>query len=569
MKKVERKKEVMLSHYTLWYDRDKSPDLAGLLVRVPLIPAIEQTAFLLHRIITRKKAQVKFHPEELLLWIMQLNGDTQRRATRFVTEQNPFNIQGFRLTNRRVCLSLMEAILTHSKGDATELTADHQNALFEALLILNLEYLATQEEMFEWDGAGNEETFLDIVLPAKMSSLGLTRLRDHQVALIKAAWFFEFCENDAEYKPYLQAFVDSLGLPSYREYIRSVIMPYLTFMTHEVSSSKFRIDLSNIEAIGFFAQFAVNGQTVAGDDFKTLRQFPVFQSDEQTFIFLFNNFFVDKLYQGFLFDLIKVVQPIFPALNYGKLKTDLGNRFSEHYLFYRTMGKCFGNFGQVRKTGEELKIILKDGEPDFYIRDGRKVFLFEFKDVQLRADIKSSASADLIREELLEKLDESVKGRVKSQPKAVRQLFNSIVKICGGAYHRSGVDDIDSNQVMIYPILVHTDTALETEGVNYFLKEKLNQLIEDGGLPKFRIKDLVVVNIDMMLSIQDLFFKKRINLANCINEFVAYTHSHGPLNRMIPFDEFLKFYLMKKKESFLKAPDEFNRLVQSFAEAGR
>ena len=557
----------MLSHYTLWYDRDYTSDISILLIDVPLIPAIEQIAYLLHRIITRKKDQVKFHPEELLMWILQLDGDTQKRATRFVTEQNPFNIEGFRLTNRRVCLSLMEAILTHCKGTRTELTADHQNALFEALLILNLEYLSTQEEMFEWDGEGTAENFLDIVLPAKISSLGLTRLRDHQVALIKSAWFFEFCENDTEYQVYLAAFLDSFGLPSYREYIRSVILPYLTFMTYEVSSPKFRIDHSNIEAIAFFTQFAINGHTIAGEDFNTLRQFPVFQSDDQTFIFLFNNFFVDKLYQGFMFDLVKVLQPRFPSFNYGKLKTDLGNRFSEHHLFYRTMDKCFGNFGQVRKSGEELKVLLKEGEPDFYIRDGRKVFLFEFKDVQLRADVKASASADLIREELSEKLDESVKGRSKSQPKAVRQLFNNIVKICNGAF--VPVDDFDHHQVMIYPILVHTDNALETEGVNFFLKEKLNSIIANSSLPKYRIKDLVVVHIDMLLSIQDLFYKKRINLANCINEFVAYTNSDGPLNRMIPFDEFLKFYLMKKKESFLKAPDEFNRLVQSFADANR
>jgi hypothetical protein len=213
--------------------------------------------------------------------------------------------------------------------------------------------------------------------------------------------------------------------------------------------------------------------------------------------------------------------------------------------------------------------MLKDGEPDYYIRDGRKVFLFEFKDIQLRADIKTSANAELIREELSEKLVESTKGRAKPQPKAVRQLLNSLVKICDGTYTRLGVDDIDPAQVMIYPILVHTDSALETEGVNYFLKEKLNELMAAESLPKYRIKDLVMVNIDMLLSIQDLYYKKKISLANCINEFVAYTDAHGPLNRMIPFDEFLKFYLIRKKESFLKASDEFNRLVESFANASK
>lgn len=557
----------MLSRYTLWYDQVIEPNLELLLAAVPLIPAIEQTAYLLHRLVSRKKDDINFHPRELLQWILRLNGDTQGRTTQFVTEQNPFNIDGFRLTNRRVCLLFEQEILIYCKGVGDELLAEHQNALFEALLILNGRYLLTQEKMFNWDGTGGEQTFLDIVLPAKISSLGISKLRDHQVALIKAAYFFEFCENDTEYRLYLKAFTDTYDLQSYREYIRAVILPYLTYMTSGLSSPKFRIDPEYKEAIEFFEQFSVNGRLIVREDFKALRQFPVFKSDTNTFIFLFNNFFVDKLYQGFLFDFVQALQNgAYPAMNYGKLKTDMGNRFSEHWLFYRTIRNCFGNIGQVRKSGEELKALLKEAEPDYYIRDGRKVFLFEFKDVQLRADVKASQSAEAIREELLEKLDESTKGRPKAQQKAVRQLLNSMTRIFNGDYVRMGVDDFDSGQVMIYPILVHTDSALETEGVNYFLKEKLNALIAEASLPNHRVKDLVVINIDMLLSVQDLFYKKKIGLASCIHEFVAYTNTHGPLNRMIPFDEFLKFHLIKKKYSFLNASDEFNRLVKSFAE---
>lgn len=567
MKKVELKKEVMLSHYTLWYDQNDPPELAMLLADVPLIPAVEQIAYLLHRLVMRKKNQINFHPEELLIWILQLKGDTQRRAERFVTEQNPFTIEGFRLTNRQVCLSLLQEILRCNTEPGDKLTPEHQNALFEALLLLNGSYLATQEKMFNWDGNGDEQTFLDIVLPSKISSLGISKTRDHQVALIKAAYFFEFCNNDTEYRHYLTMFIEAYGFHSYREYIRAVILLYLTYMTSNQPSPKFRIDPDYREAIAFFERLSINGKEIVREDFKTLRRFPLFKVDEHTFIFLFNNFFADKLYQGFLFDFVFVLQHgDYPEMNYGKLRNDMGNRFSEYCLFYRTIHNCFGNFGQVRKTGEELRYLLSEGEPDYYIRDGRKIFLFEFKDVQLRADIKASESADAIREELNEKLDESEKGRSKTQKKAVRQLLNSIVAILNGTYAQKNVDSFDSSQVMIYPILVHTDNALETEGVNYLLKEKLNMLITGAGLPKHRIKDILVVNIDMLLSVQDLFFKKRISLANCINEFVAYTNAHGLLNRMMPFDEFLKFYLSKKNQSFCTAPDEFTRIIRFLAE---
>lgn len=555
----------MLSYYTLWHDQHDQPDLATLLTDIPLVPAVEHIAYLLHRLAMRTKTQLNFHPEELLKWILQLSGDTQGRATHFVTEQNPFTIEGFRLTNRRVCLSLLQEILHCSTGSGNKLTPEHQNALFKALLILNGSYLATQEKLFNWDSSGDEQTFLDIILPSKISSLGISKTRDYQVALIKATYFFEFCNSNTEYRHYLTAFIKAYGFQSYREYIRAIILPYLTYITNDQPSPKFRIDPDYDELIAFFDRLSINGKEIVYEDFKTLRQFPLFKIDEHTFIFLFNNFFVDKLYQSLLFDFVLVLQHgNYPEMNYGKLRNDMGNRFSEHWLFYRTIHNCFKNFGQVRKTGKELRDLLGEGEPDYYIRDGRKIFLFEFKDVQLRADIKASESADAIREELAEKLDESAKGRSKTKKKAVRQLLNSIVTILNGTYAQKDIDPFDNSQVMIYPILVHTDNALETEGVNYFLKEKLNMLITTTGLPKYRIKDLLVINIDMLLSIQDLFLKKRISLANCINEFVAYTNAHGPLNRMMPFDEFLKFYLTKKKQSFLTVPDEFTRIIQSF-----
>lgn len=568
MKKIEIKKEIMLSHRSLWDEQETHPDISSLLTSVPMIPAIEQIAYLLHRLTVITKGDENFHERELLQWILQLNGDVQRRATRFVTERDPFNIEGFRLTSRSVCLSLQQEILDCCKGDGDKLNAEHQNKLFEALLILNSRYLLTQEKMFNWDGKGDEKAFLDIILPAKISNLGIGKLRDHHIALIKAAYFFEFCENDAEYQTYLNAFTNSLGLKSYRDYLHAIIAPYLIYMTSGASSPKFRIDLSNKLAVAFFTQLSINGEPIIRADFKTLRQFPIFKSDNNTFVFLFNNFFVDKLYQSFLFDFVKVLQSLnYHAMNYGKLKTDMGNRFSEHWLFYRTMQNCFINYGQVRKTGEELKILLKEAEPDYYIRDGRKIFLFEFKDVQLRADVKATENAAVIQEELLEKIDESARARPKAQQKAVRQLLNGIIRIFNNDYIQASVDSFDPMQVMVYPIFVHTDVTLETEGVNYFLKEKLNVLIKDAGLPKFRIKDLIIINIDMLLALQDLFCKKQISLANSINEFLAYTNSYGPLNRMMSFDEFLKFYVVKKKHSFWKAPEEFNRLVQSFADA--
>ncbi|MGZ3766939.1 MAG: hypothetical protein ACXVA2_19920, partial [Mucilaginibacter sp.] len=477
MKNVERRKELLLSYTALWADQPE-PELGMLLAAVPLTPAIEQIAYLLQRMVTRTKDQVQFHQQELGMWAMQLEGDAQELVMLFMQLHDEYPTPAFRLTNRRNCLTLMEALLIHSKGTDGNLNPAHQNALFKALLIINGANIKGQEEIFNWDGTGDADHFLDIVLPAHMGNLGITRMRDYQAQLIKAVYFFEFCLEDAQYSKYLAAFLKYYNFSRYEEYLRLVFHPYLAYMTNQEPTPKFNIDSDFEAAVSFFDHLAINGRPIIQEDFRTLREYPVYKSDRTTFTFLFTNFLADKMYMGMLFDFARIV-PLsgFHEMNFGKLKTDLGNDFSEHVLFYRTIAQCFGRFGQVRISGVELKRRSLVAEPDFYIRDGRKVFLFEFKDVLLRAEVKNSLDATSIREELTEKLDLSAKGRTKAQPKATRQLVNSIQALLSGDYRSLGIDDSDPDTLMIYPVLVHTDTALETSGVNYFLKEKLNVLI--------------------------------------------------------------------------------------------
>jgi len=48
------------------------------------------------------------------------------------------------------------------------------------------------------------------------------------------------------------------------------------------------------------------------------------------------NFFIDKLFQGFLWDFVRIIAVSeYPDMNFRKLKSDMGNHFSEHHLFYQ------------------------------------------------------------------------------------------------------------------------------------------------------------------------------------------------------------------------------------------
>jgi hypothetical protein len=106
---------------------------------------------------------------------------------------------------------------------------------------------------------------------------------------------------------------------------------------------------------------------------------------------------------------------------------------------------------------------------------------------------------------------------------------------------------------------------MEADGVNYFLKERLNKLIENNNVPKSRIKDLVLINLDTLILYQDLFRKSQINLANCINSYLTYVSQGDPANRLFPFDEYFKFYIVRKGFSDVTIPEDFEDILKSFS----
>lgn len=83
-----------------------------------------------------------------------------------------------------------------------------------------------------------------------------------------------------------------------------------------------------------------------------------------------------------MFDFAKVLSEhyeITKIKGYSQLKKFVGEEFIEKHFFYNIMERSFSTYKLF--SGEKLKSLLKDGEPDYYMRKGNKIFLFEFKDI--------------------------------------------------------------------------------------------------------------------------------------------------------------------------------------------
>ncbi len=566
MEQVVLKKQYMLSYEAI-YAEDDCVDPLLLLKGIPLNAALEQVAYLLLRLTNIHKDDKKFHSSNLLAWMMKMSGTDQVKTLQFVTTNPIFNHPDFVLTDRRACLRLLQIILKVGNSTDKEPSKTDWGILFKSLLICNAIEIKKQKDIFDWDTTGSVEAFLNKILPVKMRNLEIDCRKDYKIQLLKVFYFFEFCQADEEYKRYVESFLKLYDLKTYDQYIWNVLYPFLLMMTNNEISCKIQIDENNIGTINFFNQFIINEKKVTiDDDYILLRQLPIFKSGSNTYTILYMNFFVDKLYQGFLFDFVSVLKKCgYASFDYGRLKTDMGNRFSEILLFYIVMGKCFQFYGDFRKTGTELKKLLEKGEPDYFIRKTNEILLFEFKDATLNAGAKYSENASTIKDELIKKFELTEKNGYQAQNKTVNQFKNNIVDILNSTYQQKSVDTFDPDSVIIYPIFVFTDVVMEAEGVNYFLKERLNKLIENNNVPKSRIKDLVLINLDTLILYQDLFRKGQINLTDCINSYLTYVSQGDPANRVFPFDEYFKFYIVRKEFSIVTIPEDFDDILKSFS----
>lgn len=554
MRNVQIEKQFLLSQTDIYPEIEITPSL--LLSTVPQTHALEFISYLLHLYNVRIRTDREFQSRHLIQWMMQMENADKITISNFINLNKDLVFDtSFKVINRRPFLNLMQHILVHSLPGNEPLKSVHYSTLFKCLLYFNLLENQVQEELFNWEGTGDTEQFANIIMVTQVRNMEHERFKDYVIQFLKVYYFFVFLESHSKYADYLKVFLQHLDLTSYTGYLWKLMNPFLRLLTNETPTPKMHIDDKG-KALLFYQLLTINGKITETDkDYKPLRQYPLFESEAQTYTFMDYRFFVDKFFQGFLFDFATTVK-----ISYANLKADMGNEFSEHILFYTVMEKCFGRYGTIRLKGDEIKSKIGDSEPDYYIRNGAAILLFEFKDVVLSADIKYSGNADKIKAGIADKLEKNWQGKRKG----ITQLLHTIKAISGGEYRDKNIDSIDIKDIFIYPIIVHTDVTFESCGVNYFLNKRMKELAGQEVIENISIKNLVMINLDTLIKLQDHFAEGKLDLEDSIKAYISYISSNDPQTATFPFDEFVKYYFTEKHKEDIGNPKDFDRIINSF-----
>lgn len=513
-------------------------DLKDLLKDIPSKSAIAWLSDLLFKMDMRSRNHNELNFFKPLLNYM--NTKLHNEITNYLNMISN-DIRSWVFIDRPSLLMLIEYILENhndSDGDVLQSKDDFSN-LFIAYLICcdeRIEYLS--QDLLTIKDAESQVLHH---LPEQLKINDIVYPKDYRVEFIRFYYFMIFCKEDLDFREYLKIFLQENKIEKWEDYLYFVFTTYLRNVTNKEGAS----NLIQVDPYKYFGKKFLDSMSIDVENFKRQRDFtalrskPVYYHGNNLYSIISSKFFIDKMFQSFLFDLSSILKNIGDkkVADYPKLKQLVGERFTENYLFYEIMKGCFSRKYKKLISGEELKKKLGAGEPDFYIRNGKNIFLFEFKDVMLNGDIKHSGNLDKIKEAFFDKF-EKVKEKNKAKAKGVTQLLNVLENYLHKIIQKEDrIEIID--QLNVYPIIVYIDPSFDIEGFGYWLNNKFEELKQERVIPNdYLIKECVMIPLEIFIKLEDYFNDGRLQLDNLIDSYII-ERKKSEQNKLLPFMKYV------------------------------
>lgn len=531
----------LLSYSVVYPDRhDKIEDL---LTHVPSNTAIEVISYNLAK---KTNQLIGEHDFDIWApWLMKTRDDVKNPVGRYAQQ---YNLGEYALIDEYAMLLLISRLLTCYNGRNDELTEDDLSDLFLAYMISCDERLALVQKLP--DNKMKADDFVEAFMPGCLKSDGIEAPRDYRLLLIKCYMLLiEFPKHNETFARYVAAFCKEKQIASAKKYLDEIILTFLMMGEKDRSNCRIGFEDSDKAAIHFYDGLSINPVSYKHDsDFLMMREKPLLKTGLNIYNIMYMRMFLDKAFTGLLFDMkdaLVKVGLLDEKNGYMNLRSMLGADFSERFFFYELMKRCFGQ-QYVSYSGADLERALGEGMPDYYMRRGNRVFVFECKDAQVASKKKLSGDYETIKNAIFEKYVANKKGHGKGIAQLASVIESKLPMI------QKEVDVNAPKSVMfVFPIIVYFDDCFDVEGPNYLLNKEFCRDLEGRNVSTdYEVKDLVMVNIEQLMRLENFFADGKLDLAYLINGYIDYKEQ-AELNKVFPFNKYL-FQEAKKKGYELK-----------------
>ena len=343
-----------------------------------------------------------------------------------------------------------------------------------------------------------------------------------------ARTFFEFITSREEYSDLYNYFLSLYGIVRWQDYYRTILMLGVIGIEKGLNHIKLsKCDTDSILDKNVLKQISKEKnsyiETEVEDknrDISIFRSKPLIHINNDEYCPFCVQLMLYRLYNGIYFDLLN------SNFAYKKKKCGLFYKeiFVEKYLFDRTLLSCLNEcristcFPQTEliETQDFVDIEEENNQPDFYVREGNNVFIFECKAVKLNGELKTDSDVDNIMAEISNKLHSKVytiqKGKVKylnnPKPEGIGQLINHIISI---ENHSFKWDSCSSEDFVYYPILVLENREVAQNSLSSILNDWYQNDMARTGISNAKYRPVIVITIKTLFLYNYQFKKNGFN----------------------------------------------------------
>jgi hypothetical protein len=439
------------------------------------------------------------------------------------------------LFNRYTCLNLLEHSIRLSQKTKFIDNGETGLNIFKAFLLVN-EEITKKEAVAGKLLNSKTNKFIEFHVAKLMPECDISYFNMHREfdsQFIKFFLFVDYLKENIELVPIINSFIKKKGISSFPDYF------YKLFKILQVCITNYKFRISENETDQEFLQFL---STLTVSDFETfsntdkdfieLRKHPIIKNSKDEYVVLFFPFLFNKSFNSLYFEFKELIdnQNIVVDKKLKNFKSFFNYTYSEKKLFTEAISLVYNKkYKQI--SGSEFKNSKIENAPDYYIRNGNKLFLFENKAISISQGTRTSFNIDLIIAELSKKLIENEKGK----PKGLTQLKNYITSFQNGKYSNLDVNAKPS-KCTIYPILIVHDNSFYTPGLNILINRWFVELIKEFDI-KNRVKSVTIIHIDDLL----YYTSNLSNLDTLIDKYIKFQEKENSTDSMYSFSDYINF----------------------------
>jgi len=534
--------------------------------------SIDQIVLFCSHFLTAKLNSKEYKkPQDFInFWFSDSNNDFRNNIAKKISTLNVEFKENTTLIHIYNVLKLFEYAYNNLPAESTISNKDAEILLFKCILALNEEFNSRDKEIINSLSIANRENDYHILCLSNLFiQYDLIEYNIENVIVsqfIKSSLLFRFLEEyDDRTRALSSRLINDFKSDSWIDFLKR----YLSIVHALWQSNKkgyldivINTDKETERNLEFMNNIAINDETNIFDlDFKQTRKKPFYKIASNRYRIISPLFSCEKIYEGQYF-LLNEINEKLKKENSRYIEDDFRGfyclHFSEEYLLYKILNISFPN-KYIKHAGIDLK---KDntGEPDYYVRNGNKIFLFESKDILINAKSKQKTDFSIIENALREKLHFYYDKKGNRINIGIGQIINSIKNIL---LNKNTFDTVDKNTIRIYPIIITHHKTYNTPGLNHLINEwfshELNELRKEG-INTDNVNYLTIIDIDTFVLFHDLLRNRDIILEHLLDNYISISNFRKQANKK-PSHYIESFYIFAcdeiSKSKKMKVPKLF------------